>query len=384
MGRSLKVLALGGLLAAVAPAIAPPPAQAVVGDIVVPFAYTGGQQSFAVPKGVLAVRITAVGGRGAGSGNAAGGKPAQVTADVPVPSGVTTLLVYVGGNGTSGGFNGGVGGGGGGTDVRTGAALSSRLVVAAGGGGAGGTGTGLATFEGGKGGDAGAPGIAGNGSLSPGFDAGGLPGEAGTATEGGAGGAGKVDPIGNVVSAGGSAGALGVGGTGGSLGAAPSGGGGGGGLYGGGGGASGGLYTGGAAGAGGGGGGSNFVIPTNTFKLESIDESGTPSATIAYDRVPTSLTLTPVLVKISPLGVFIGQVNATLRRNDTGAPIAGEPIAFFSGGKPLCTATTNTAGVASCSGLNLTVTALLSLGYEARFAGAGAYQPSAGSAAILM
>jgi hypothetical protein len=262
--------------------------------------------------------------------------------------------------------------------------LASRLVVAAGGGGAGGTGAGVATFEGGKGGDAGAPGIAGNGSTAVGFALGGLGGEAGTSSAGGAGGAGALDVNDNVVSNPGAAGALASGGGGGVIDRAPSGGGGGGGLYGGGGGASGGVAVMGPSGAGGGGGGSNFVTPTATHSLASIDASGTPSATISYDWVPTSLSPTPVLVRLSPLGVFVGTVSATLRRVDNGAPIKGEAVAFSTAGKPLCAAVTDANGVASCSGLNLTIAALLNLGYEATYGGGGAYRPSSGSAAILM
>lgn len=90
---------------------------------------------------------------------APGGRGARLTADVPVPSGQTTLYVEVGGVGnyspgapsTAGGFDGGGGGadgGGGASDVRivscasscprggSSASLASRLAVAGGGGGA--------------------------------------------------------------------------------------------------------------------------------------------------------------------------------------------------------------------------------------------------------
>ncbi|MCB2410842.1 glycine-rich protein, partial [Hymenobacter lucidus] len=123
---------------------------------VVAYAYTGGPQTYIVPAGVKAVRVTATGASGGtGGGSVAPAKGAVVQATVFVTPG-EVLTLYVGGAGSSGGsgtvaggYNGGgngrdSGAGGGATDVRrassagsTGDYLTTRnaLVVAGGGGG---------------------------------------------------------------------------------------------------------------------------------------------------------------------------------------------------------------------------------------------------------
>ena len=117
------------------------------------FTYTGAEQTFMVPKGVIAVTVTASGASGsstfARSGPSALG--GLVMATIPVTPG-ETLAVFVGGAGTpeGSGYNGGGangnsgtcsgsgcgGGGGGASDVRQGGdSLKNRVVVAGGGGG---------------------------------------------------------------------------------------------------------------------------------------------------------------------------------------------------------------------------------------------------------
>jgi hypothetical protein len=163
--------------------------------------FTGSEQSCIVPKGVHAVKVIAVGGRGGnvsyGNFGGSGGRGALVVdPELPVTPG-QTLYIEVGGNGGdvyathealygsagAGGWNGGgpgglpssgIGGGGGGgaSDVQTLScaqlcdpqslgfgtliALHSRLVIAAGGGGAGSGGSDGAggDNQGGNGGDA--------------------------------------------------------------------------------------------------------------------------------------------------------------------------------------------------------------------------------------
>ena len=119
------------------------------------FSWCGGEQSYTVPLGTTAVRVTAAGGHG-GNRYGLGGASGSVTSVVNVPLGTSTLYVEVGGSGDQGGFNGGGSGsrasdmGGGGSDVRTtscgtscpgapgSTTLNSRLIVGGGGGGAGG------------------------------------------------------------------------------------------------------------------------------------------------------------------------------------------------------------------------------------------------------
>jgi hypothetical protein len=57
--------------------------------------------------------------------------------------------------------------------------------------------------------------------------------------------------------------------------------------------------------------------------------------------------------------------SATLRRADTGAPIAGQVITFRVGPNKMCAATTNSAGVASCG--------RGSANYSATYAGSATY-----------
>jgi hypothetical protein len=244
------------------------------------FKYTGGEQTFRVPKGVSQLTVVAHGGEGAGFSTYPStdtpGRPGRVYAIIPVSPG-EKLYVFVGGSGTHGGFNGGGTGGtpsssygnypgnpgGGASDVRAGGTgILDRIIVAAGGGGAGQSNVSYGSDYGGNGGgEVGKMGAGGGGASSP--DGGG--GGGGTQREGGAGGAagysyssGRGKP--------GGGGTLGLGGNGGDsiCDVAGGGGGGGGGYYGGGGGGGAALtfYCYYPSQGGGGGGGSSYVEPS--------------------------------------------------------------------------------------------------------------------------
>jgi hypothetical protein len=273
------------------------------------FYYTGGEQTLAIPAGVTAVMVTAVGGKGGGPdeniGAAAGGYGAVVSISVSVlPN--SMLYVEVAGNGAKeSGFNGGgapglyAGRGGGASDVRTcskfagtcpggGTSLDSRLLVAAGGGGGGSYGAGV---SGGTGGGAGRPGETGP-SSPVGAKNGGEGGGAGTIGHGGLGGAVGSGGTNEGLTPGFS-GSLGSGGGGSaecSICHYEGGGGGGGGLYGGGGGGSGSCGSNNQdcrGGSGGGGGGSSLVPPGGTF---AMDTTGVPMIQIT---VPTPVKEEP-------------------------------------------------------------------------------------------
>ncbi|HEX5199191.1 MAG TPA: hypothetical protein VFW27_04540 [Actinoplanes sp.] len=247
--------------------------------VVVPFAFTGGEQQFVVPAGVTSIHVVLnAGSGGGGAGGLAGGVGMKMSGDLPVTPG-TTLYVEVGGNGAagnaqgtggSGGFNGGAsggagqpnsaGGGGGASDIRNqprAVPMSAfgRMMVAGGGGGAGG-GT---TFG------AGAPGA----SDAEGDPNGGSGGGGGQESTGGVGGLAKPGD------SPGTSGTFALGGIGGA--GVRSGGGGGGGWYGGGGG---GGST--AGDGGGGGGGSNHWIATVTNILITFGDP-TPFIEISYE-----------------------------------------------------------------------------------------------------
>jgi hypothetical protein len=240
------------------------------------FHYTGKEQWFKVPKGVLGLTVTALGAAGGGP---KGGHGGRLVASLAVAPG-EKLAVFVGGAGTesAGGFNGGASGGstyggGGASDVREhGDSLDDRVLVVGGGGGEGDSPGGYhkGYGNGGKAGyNAGESGADGwcdyHGGCNSGIDAGGGGGatqyKGGSGGHGGGGSRGNGDP--------GKNGKLGSGGTGG-IGCPHSsgqcsygggGGGGGGGYYGGGGGGCGGGDASGYdGGGGGGGGGSGFIL----------------------------------------------------------------------------------------------------------------------------
>ncbi len=298
------------------------------------FTYTGGEQTWTVPMGVVEVVVAAVGGAGGAScscsaGKAAGGHGAAVDATVPVTPG-ETLYVEVGENGevnggnfNAGTFNGGgsaadfggnlvSGQGGGATDVRTvamadGSTLNSRLVVAGGGGGAGGT-YGAAAVS--AGGNAGASAAAAQAACTAGG------GGAGTLGGGGAGGVASGSPDGQNIQ--GAAGGYGNGGAGFFT---ATGGGGGGGYYGGGSGS--GCQNGSSQpyNGSGGGGGSSFIEGSATAVSTSTDTTGVPSVTLTFTAPPSVAGVS------ADAGVLSGGSSVTI----TGSSFTGATAVEFGG-----------------------------------------------------
>jgi hypothetical protein len=99
-------------------------------------------------------------------------------------------------------------------------------------------------------------------------------------------------------------------------------------------------------------------------------------ARVVWTRAPTVLTARPALLSLGALNLY-GPPSATL--TSPNGPLAGKVIQFSAGGAPLCTATTNATGVATCSGAQFLQT-LLAGGYTAAFAGDAQYVASTGSA----
>ena len=164
------------------------------------FDYTGAQQVFIVPAGVLSISLTV---NGATGGNAAS-KGGLATGQLNVTPG-QILYVYVGGAPvagnyafSAGGFNGGgtgIGansGGGGASDVRSGGtALVNRIIVAGGGGGSGINGNTTYGIGGNGGGLLGADGNSTLGATRTGKGGSQTAGGAGAATAGAAGSLGE-------------------------------------------------------------------------------------------------------------------------------------------------------------------------------------------------
>ncbi len=67
------------------------------------------------------------------------------------------------------------------------------------------------------------------------------------------------------------------------------------------------------------------------------------------------------------------------------APLAGQQISFFTrlSGNLICTATTNSAGVATCTGVISSARALLNLGFTASYAGTAQYNASGDYGSLL-
>jgi hypothetical protein len=258
------------------------------------FTYTGDYYEWEVPAGTTTVTFDVRGASG-GDGQYPGGNGGKVTGTLNV-TGMTSLFVYVGGQGgvsttsgvaATGGWNGGAnsgasnntlvrGGGGGASDIRTVAGAwndatsrASRKVVAGGGGGANRQGN-SCCYGIGQGG-------AGGGTTGGTID-----------TSDGISGRGGTQAAGGAASGNGSAGSVGTGGTGGSGGTLFGGGGGGGGYYGGG----GGNGDGGNSWSTGGGGGSSYPSATGGIYGSIVHTQGVNDGngviTLTFPNGPTA------------------------------------------------------------------------------------------------
>src|SRR5262249_19357016 len=115
----------------------------------------------------------------------------------------------------------------------------------------------------------------------------------------------------------------------------------------------------------------------------------TPDA-IAFANVPppgpdtSSLSAGPILLNIG-LGQLSITLNlsATLTDTTTGHPAAGQTITFTVGSATVCSATTNSSGTATCSGLVPVLLALLTLHYNATFAGTPTLAPATATGALI-
>ncbi|HET9257420.1 MAG TPA: DUF11 domain-containing protein [Pseudonocardiaceae bacterium] len=112
------------------------------------------------------------------------------------------------------------------------------------------------------------------------------------------------------------------------------------------------------------------------------------SATTRVILVPTTVTPTPVLTRLLPgVDIYVFVLTARLARADDNRPVAGRSLEFRTGhngnGTLLCTAVTDSTGVARCPGVLRTVGALLGLGYTVTWAGDGRYLPGSGQGQIV-
>ena len=96
----------------------------------------------------------------------------------------------------------------------------------------------------------------------------------------------------------------------------------------------------------------------------------------------TTLTATPALVQLSGLKLYLFGLNATLTGSG-GEPISGQTITFTAAGTSICSAVTNSAGTASCSGALSALAIILANGYTATFAGTASYRSSSATAPLI-
>ena len=109
--------------------------------------------------------------------------------------------------------------------------------------------------------------------------------------------------------------------------------------------------------------------------------SSSPAVGLTVKAAPTVLRADPV-IQLVPKKLLLLQ--ATLTRAHDGMRLPGKTVVFKAGGRVLCTSTTNSSGVASCtvSVLELVKT-VLNLGYKASFSGTPAYLASSATGKLL-
>jgi len=109
------------------------------------------------------------------------------------------------------------------------------------------------------------------------------------------------------------------------------------------------------------------------------------------ERWPTALAVDPVVLKVAGLGIKLGRASARLTvppgvSDDLpfGLHIPEQPVTFSAGAAPLCTATTDNTGVATCAlDLGQVLTAILAGGITASYAGIPTLAPSTGSNGLI-
>ncbi len=134
------------------------------------------------------------------------------------------------------------------------------------------------------------------------------------------------------------------------------------------------------------------VVDTSTLSVVGSVPVGVNPVGIAVHHVPPAPTGlvagdAQLQVRLLGLGFTLRGLDATLTESHTGKPVAGKLVSFRTvKGHPLCTATTNSAGVAQCNAnVPLLVgLATLLMGYTASHAGDTTHGPSAAHGPIVL
>jgi hypothetical protein len=107
------------------------------------------------------------------------------------------------------------------------------------------------------------------------------------------------------------------------------------------------------------------------FAPGTIGTGGLRASASVFSNVPD-----PTSISVAPARLGSPAVSGTLTDTRYGRPVPGRTLTFTAGGRTLCSATTNTNGVASCGGLTEGLAALL--GYSAAYGGDGIWAGSTG------
>ena len=128
----------------------------------------------------------------------------------------------------------------------------------------------------------------------------------------------------------------------------------------------------------------SLAIGTYTASGSTSDvfgNSGTWSFSLKVTESPTVLSVSPVVVRLSPLQITVGTASATLTAN--GVAVVGQPVVFSANGV-VCTGVTNGNGVASCTPpIDAVLRMILAGGVTATFAGSPTHLGSTGRAGLI-
>jgi hypothetical protein len=106
--------------------------------------------------------------------------------------------------------------------------------------------------------------------------------------------------------------------------------------------------------------------------------NGQPTLLRASPAVAAALPATPELAT-----VYVPNLSAKLTEAATFNPVPGRLVTFRAGSSVICSALTDSDGVATCGGLAEFLTAVLNLGYTGDFAGDPSYTASAVHGSLL-
>ncbi len=129
--------------------------------------------------------------------------------------------------------------------------------------------------------------------------------------------------------------------------------------------------------------GGTHQLSANYLGDDTFSGCNTIPILLTIDPAPTTLVATPAVLDTSGPTVGGFALSATLSRSDTGAPVAGQQVAFAAGATPICTAVTDEHGVAVCNGLAQALEIVASQGYTVTFGGTPDYRASSARAGLI-